>query len=782
MYIDMKLRKFLPVIMSMFLPVVLNAGVIVKGKVIADEDPNVVFTFTITHTDSAKNVIAGTVEKEMKVDVPFTGNADVKITSLGYDTYTTNVKLVEGVECDLGTIQLTKNSVKLGEVVATGKKINVRREGPDYTISNIQGTHLGNAGSLMDMLTWTPGVIVNQIDKSIDVVGAGSPIIYINNRKIQNKSELDVLQSSMVSKIEIIRAPGAEYSSSTAAVIKITTFKPLKDYLGATLSNTSIVGRRYGNVTRLNVNTKAGIMSGNFSVSYDKGYGKYYDWENTEFVQENGNIFKTKDFSTYINDSETWNVFGGLNFELGKNHVLGIQYSGSYANSKLNVNGEKSYNEESKIIDKKLLSGRKTDSKDHVASVSYVWNRSKNSVLTVVADYANSPKESKKRSEEYNMTDGGYSVTDVNTDRKYDIYTLNTDYTFSFAGKDKEKIGAEFYHVKSDAGTMINDYVQGSVRKDTWFSVFYTFKRSWGKWNAELGLRYEYDRMNNVGRGETADMKRTYSDLLPTLRGSYKFNNDLRLTAIYRRVISRPGYQELDPTIYYSDSLNYSTGNPNLKPTFTDRYRLILNWKAVTIGVQYWRYKDEVINVLSRKEPGSNIYVSQPNNINHSDAWMLDMDYSLSVNRFNMSLVGGLVLPYMKYPYMDGVRKVNTLYGRVNGNFSYLFNQHLIAFVQTTFSSRGDSGITRTGSTSNVNAGVQLSLLNNNLKIMVAGLDLLRKGVSPWWDIHYGNMYQWHKNSYDNRRLVVNVSYTFSSLKTKFKDRGGDSKAYQRTY
>lgn len=779
----MKLRNLF-LMVTLLLPMVVNAGAVLKCKVIADDEPNMVFSFTITQTDSAKSVLTGTVEGKMVVDVPFEGSADVKITSLGYDSYSTRVDLEDGMECDLGTIKLSKNSLKLGEVVVTGKKINVRRDGPDYTISNIQGTHLGNAGSLMDMLTWTPGVIVNQLDKSIDVVGAGSPIIYINNKKVQNKSELDILQSSMVSKIEIIRAPGAEYSSSTAAVIKITTFKPLKDYLGVTLTNTSSMGRRFGNNTRLNVDAKNGIMSGNLSVSYNNDKSKIYGWEKTEILQPDGSMFKTDDSNTKLADSESWNVFAGLNFDLGKKSVLGIQYSGSYRDNKLEGIGVKSYNEGNRIINKKILANSNTNSNDHVASISYVWNRSKNSALTIVADYSNNPTKTFKRSEECNLTDGGAYVTNINTDKKYDIYTFNSDFSFSFMGKDKEKVGLEFYHVNSDAGTSIGDYMQGSMRRDTWFSAFYTFKRKWGKWNVELGLRYEYDRMKNEGRGESSDMSRTYSDLLPTIRGSYRFNNDVNLTAIYRRVISRPGFQELDPTVYYSDSLNYSTGNPLLKPTYTDRYRMILNWKAVSVGVQYWRYNDEVINVLSRKEPGSNIYVAKPENIEKSDAWMLNVDYSLSVNRFNMSLGGGLVLPYMEYPYLDEMRKVNTLFASVNGNFNYMFNifnNPLIAFAQARYSTQGESGISLKSASNSINVGAQLLLLNNDLKIMVAGFNLLNSSTTSWSETRYGNMYQWHKSRNDNRKLYINISYTFNSLKTKFKGRGGNSKAYERT-
>lgn len=778
----MKKMRFLLWILAL-VPMCVNAGVVLKGNVVTGDEDGVVFSFVVTPVDSVRKSIAGTIDGSvLRVELPFTGEADVKITSLGYEEYKTSIVLEDGKENDLGTITLVKNSVTLGEVTVTGKKMNVRREGPDYTISNIQGTFLGNAGSLMDMLTWTPGVVVNQIDESVSVVGAGSPVIYINNRKIRDKSELKMLQSTMVSKIEIIRAPSAEYNSSTAAVIKITTIKPLKDYLGATLTNTSSIGRKYSNNTRLNVNAKAGVMSGNFALSYGDAKSKIYSWETTEFLQSDGSVFRTEDQNTMNAHSNAWNVFAGLNFDLGKKSVLGIQYSGSYMDYELGTIGSKSYNEGTKLIDKDILANSITDNKSHMASISYVWTPKKNSTLSLVADYSNKPTDTYKRSEERNLTDGGSYVTDINTSKRYDIYTFDGNYSFSFAGKDKEKVGVEFYHVKTDAGTSINDYMQGSVRKDTWWSMFYTFRRGWGKWNVELGLRYEHDRMNNVGYGGgSSDMTKTYSDLLPTLRGSYKFNKDVNLTAIYRRVIDRPGFQSLDPTVYYSDSLNYSSGNPLLKPTYTDRYRLILNCKAVSIGLQYWRYKDEVIDVLSRKEPGSNIYVSKPGNIDHSDAWMLNVDYSLNINKFNMSLNGGLVLPYMKYPYLDEMRTVNSLMGRVNGNFTYMFSPKFVAVVQANYSTRSCSGITRYGSNNNVTAMVQMSLLNNNLKILAGVSDLFKRSVTPWYETRYGNMYRWHKNSYDTRMIHVNVSYTFNSLQTKFRNRGGSSQAYGRT-
>lgn len=46
----------------------------------------------------------------------------------------------------------------LREVIVTTPQINVRCQGMDYTINNIRGSQLADAGSMMDMLFWTPGI------------------------------------------------------------------------------------------------------------------------------------------------------------------------------------------------------------------------------------------------------------------------------------------------------------------------------------------------------------------------------------------------------------------------------------------------------------------------------------------------------------------------------------------------------------------------------------------------------------------------------------------------
>ena len=146
-------------------------------------------------------------------------------------------------------------SVELQELTVEAPKAVIRREGMNYTISNLSGTFLADAGSLIDMLRWTPGLVVNDENdiKTSDNKSMGE--IYIDERKVTDRNLLLTLMSNQVSKVEIIRDLSARYSGPT---IKITLKKGLKDYLGLSVGSTTAFQRRVSESTWANANAKYG--------------------------------------------------------------------------------------------------------------------------------------------------------------------------------------------------------------------------------------------------------------------------------------------------------------------------------------------------------------------------------------------------------------------------------------------------------------------------------------------------------------------------------------------
>ena len=109
---------------------------------------------------------------------------------------------------------------ELQEVVVKAKQPATKLVGSSL-VSTIAGSNLQNAGNALDVLQQLPMLSVE--DNTVSVTGKGTPVIYIDGRPMRDGSELRQLQSSNIRNVELILAPGAQYASTTNAVLKITT-------------------------------------------------------------------------------------------------------------------------------------------------------------------------------------------------------------------------------------------------------------------------------------------------------------------------------------------------------------------------------------------------------------------------------------------------------------------------------------------------------------------------------------------------------------------------------
>lgn len=173
----------------------------------------------LTLPDSA--FVAGTTTGEdghFRLDIPV-GNHTVKITGLGYAA-----QYRACTPQDLARIVLQDADNQLGEAVVRAErpKVLVKGEGLKTIVA---GSVLEKNATIERLLECIPNVSV-QGDKVV-VFGRGEALIYINGRKMRDKSELDRLTPDNIKDVETILNPGARYPAATKAVVRITTKKPL---------------------------------------------------------------------------------------------------------------------------------------------------------------------------------------------------------------------------------------------------------------------------------------------------------------------------------------------------------------------------------------------------------------------------------------------------------------------------------------------------------------------------------------------------------------------------
>ena len=118
------------------------------------------------------------------------------------------------------SIESVNKLVALQEVVIKGGLPNTRLKA-GAMVTRIEGTPLAQSGTLGEMLIKVPGM--TGTDEAPEVLGKGSPLIYINGRKMRDASELKRLHSEDIRDVEVINAPGAQYDAQVRAVVRIRT-------------------------------------------------------------------------------------------------------------------------------------------------------------------------------------------------------------------------------------------------------------------------------------------------------------------------------------------------------------------------------------------------------------------------------------------------------------------------------------------------------------------------------------------------------------------------------
>lgn len=122
----------------------------------------------------------------------------------------------------MGIVQLTSDAQLLEEVIVKGNLPVTRMKG-DAMVTSVENSVLSKAGSANDVLGKIPGITKTQ--DSYEVFGKGTPLIYINGRKLNDLTELEQLNADEIKNVEVIRNPGSRYDATVKAVIRIQTVK-----------------------------------------------------------------------------------------------------------------------------------------------------------------------------------------------------------------------------------------------------------------------------------------------------------------------------------------------------------------------------------------------------------------------------------------------------------------------------------------------------------------------------------------------------------------------------
>ena len=686
----------------------------------------------------------------------------IRISYVGYRTI---YRLCD--KDNVGTIRMHPDSYKLNGVEVKGQRPLVRMK-DDAFVTTVEGSYLAKMGTGNDVLGQIPGVLRN--GENIEVIGRGTPLIYINGRQMRNPSELDQLSSDQIKDVDVIMTPGAKYDATVKAVIRIKTIRPVGE--GFSFNSRTVAGVNhyvYG-LEELNLNYRTGGLDIFGMAEYENRRSRQTnDSRQDTYLQSH---YQQSSLMHYYNKNQMLAGKLGFNYMLNDKHSIGMTYTVTSR-----PNSQTSDYFTTMFIDKQTddqIKGRgKVDGDDiqHIISGYYAGQTGKWS-LDANADVLFQKQNSDSQTFE-DATQGDDRTVTTRNDVKNRLYAAKF-----VAGhplwKGKLEIGAEGSYVhRTDVFGNVERIIDASDTKieENSTAAFVQLMQRLNKLTLIAGLRYEYLDSRYYESGvKMDDESRTYSDLFPSLMLMYPLKN-VRARLSYSRNINRPAFSQLSGNVKYINRYTYESGNPYLKPSYRDNFSLALNYKWLTGMIDYARVHDYIITSYSSYKGDPTIALLRKDNAPGYDNLSLMVSVAPAFGKYHPQLMVATQMQNLEVQYRGETKKMNSPMTIVR--FNNAVNLPFDSWLNADFSwrSAGDTENIHLAQSWQFDISLYKAFWNDRLTVKLACTDLfasIRQKATIYSDIR--EIYL--DKRLDTRNLELTVRYNFNPAKSKYRGQG----------
>ena len=494
-------------------------------------------------------------------------------------------------------LALSESATMLEEVAITANRVSHQLVAGGLS-TQIEGSPLSKLTDIYSVLRGIPLVEVE--NEKVKVTGKGTPVIYINDRLMTDPNQLRELKPYLIKDIQVITNPGAKYSSSVGAVIKIYTRREPGSGLSGNLEGrlSKIKGCKLGYGTYFSFNYR----KDNWDFFINSWNGNWRGINITDDATFIGKVGQNK----WTNTSSIVSKFGGDNHNL----TFGVNYSDDTQSA--GVQYRLSANNEFLTGEAKLISSLQQNKPlysfteelkpwiyAHRPSLYYL-RKIGNWKTQIDIDYYESTKSEKTTTTKRGYTEA-YELKALKgrSGEKYQSAGARLDIDGPLWGGSLNVGGGyswtnnSFFNY-SDPELKLPDL--NSTLKEQTYVLYAEYSHAIAqKFMLTAGLRMEHVRNRYDNQAiEIKDYIKT--NLFPTLSfGGQLWGVNTQLS--FRSQIDRPGFWRLQPGYQYISEYEYQVGDPNLKPGLSYTTQLMLNKSWVTLMLSH-EYK---VNSLTQE-------------------------------------------------------------------------------------------------------------------------------------------------------------------------------------
>ncbi len=481
---------------------------------------------------------------------------------------------------------------QLDKVVVISRKPFVKQD-DDKTVVDAEQLATSSTNAF-EVLEKTPGAIVDQ-DGNVYLNSATPATIYINGREVkltavELSNLLKNLPAGSISKIEILRNPSAKYdAASSGGIVNIVLKKGVKLGINGSVDVSHFQGRYATDAAGFNINNSLDKLNTYLSYNFTKRIN-FDDLSSNRYTNA-GTLFSQHAYTKFNNANNY--AGGGISYDASPKLNLAYDVRMSATNNRSDVNNDiliERLNTRSLIgqnisvvknTGPSLYLGNSVALKYKIDSLGSDWSNS--------IDYTYFRSNSAQQYRNLNILPARNSLFgDGNILNTKNIISYKSDLIVKTKSKITVELGTKItlslsknnsaYFSDTSTGKYV-DRLQTNKFKYTEniAATYLQIAKTFGGLTVKPGVRLEYTDIKGqqlIPADTTFAIKRT--DLFPYIFLRHKIGNlfgfVLTGNAIFRRSITRPFYESLNPYPRYADQYTYDIGNPRLQPQFTTNY------------------------------------------------------------------------------------------------------------------------------------------------------------------------------------------------------------------
>ncbi len=649
---------------------------------------------------------------------------------------------------------------ELQEVVVTARNGATKLEGSTL-VTTIPGTAFSDLGTALDVLGQLP--MMKADGATVSVIGKGNVEIYIDGRLMRDASELQQILSTNLQKVELLMAPGAEYASTTDAVLKITTRRNFGSGLSVMDRLQVERTRRWSAMDYLALGYREGPLEFFVDASINRN--------NNLQIGSTRNLLIYEGRETIVGSSQRSSspstagvIKGGFNFARGA-QSLGAYYRFNPERGDFRNSGSE-WLDQNPAIEREIA--KRIRAHSHLVSVYYENTFAEKYLLHFDGNFRRSLSASGVATTYPESENPEVRSTDERTST---LWAGKLSLRFPL-GPGEMAVGTQDSYTQTDLDyRMLNpevgQYIPSALTsaRQTSAALFASWSRRFGRFSLSAGARYEFvDYDFKVNGRRDPEVSRRDNLLSPDLSLGYELSEEAQLNLSYRMTTVKPPYAQLTGALNYVGAHEIEGGNPALRDERMNNLQLMGIWRGFMLQADFIHSRDTYAYV-KRLYPADNLQLlMQPINIGVS-ALSIYLVWGQPVGRWTPNVTAGMYRQWLRLGSEAHDRPI----------FSYYFDNTFALGRGWTLTANlggrtaGDMHTNRFGATwLTVDASVGKTFFNKALTVKLSATDIFNSANDDWTMRTFG-VFVDKRQSYDRRGVALSVTYNFRPHKSAYK-------------